>query len=98
MQMPFINHTISYVRIKQQGAINANETVKTKLTFEIKSQSQGVVIKGYHTDDEIFDASEFMEELLKKQQKIRFSGSGASHQMGQQSIQSRCKSLWKVQF
>ena len=40
------------------------------------------MIKGYHTDNGIFNASEFMEELFKKQQKIRFSGSGASHQNG----------------
>ena len=53
-----------------------------KLTFEREAQSQGVVIKGYHTDNGIFNSTEFMEELLKKQQKIRFSGAGASHQNG----------------
>ena len=40
------------------------------------------MIKGYHTDNGIFNSSEFMEELLKKQQKIRFSGAGASNQNG----------------
>ena len=40
------------------------------------------MIKGYHNDNGTFNASEFMEELLKKQQKISFSGSGASHQNG----------------
>ena len=78
----FIDHASGYVSIKHQVAINATETVKAKLTFEREAQSQGVVIKGYHTDNGIFNSSEFMEELLKKQQKIRFSGSGASHQNG----------------
>ena len=32
------------------------------------------------TDNGIFNVSEFMEELLKKQQKIMFSGAGVSHQ------------------
>ena len=41
-----------------------------------------MVIKGYHTDNGIFNSSEFMEELLKKQKNIRFSGAGASHQNG----------------
>ena len=41
-----------------------------------------MAIKGYHTDNGIFNASEFMEELLNKQQKIRFRGAGASHQNG----------------
>ena len=40
------------------------------------------MIKGYHTDNGIFNASYFMEDLLKKQQKISFSGAGASHQNG----------------
>ena len=40
------------------------------------------MIKGYHTDNGIFNASEFMEELLKKQLKIKSSEAGASHQNG----------------
>ena len=73
----FIYHASGYVSIKHKVAINATETFKAKLTFEREAQSQGVVIKGYHTDNGIFNSSEFMEELLKKQQKIRFSGDGA---------------------
>ena len=49
-------------------AINATETVKSKLTFEREDKSQGVMINVYHTDNEIFNTSNFMEELLKKQQ------------------------------
>ena len=37
------------------------------------------MIKGYHTDNGIFNASEFTVEMLKKQQKMRFSGAGDSH-------------------
>ena len=36
------------------------------------------MINEYHTD--IFNTSKFMEKLLKKQQKLRFSAAGASHQ------------------
>ena len=56
----FIDHAIGYVSIKHQVAINDTETVKTKITFEREAQSQGVVIKGYHTDNGIFNSSEFM--------------------------------------
>ena len=79
----FIDHTIGYVRIKHQVTINATETVKAKLTIDREYKSQGVVIKGYHTGNGIFNSSEFMEELLKKQQKIIFSEAGASHQNGE---------------
>ena len=78
----FIYHASGYVRIKHQVAINATETVKAKLNFEREVQSQEVVIKGYHTDNGIFNASDFMEELLNNQKKIRFSGAGASHHNG----------------
>ena len=39
--------------------------------------------RGYRTDHVIFNASYFMEEMLKKHKNIRFNGAGASHQMGQ---------------
>ena len=72
----FIEYASGYVRIKHQVAINATENVKAKTTFEREAQSQGVVIKGYHTDYGIFNSSEFMEEMLKNQKKISFSGAG----------------------
>ena len=63
----FIDHTSGYVSIKHQVAINATETVMAKLTFEREAQSQGLVIKGYHNDNGIINASDFIEELLKNQ-------------------------------
>ena len=66
--------------IKHQVAINATGTFKAKLTFDREDKSQGVMINEYHTD--IFNTSTFMAKLLKKQQKLRFSGAGASHQNG----------------
>ena len=66
--------------IKHQVAIHATETVKVKLTFEREHKSQGVMINKYHTD--ISNTSKFMEDLLKKQQKLSFSAAGVSHQNG----------------
>ena len=40
------------------------------------------MINVHHTENEILNTSKFMEELLKKQQKLRFSGAGAPHQNG----------------
>ena len=56
----FIDHTSGYVSIKHQVAINATEIFKGKLTSEREAQIQEVVIKGYHTDIGIFNASYFM--------------------------------------
>ena len=41
--------------------IKDTETVKATLTFDREAQSQGVVSKVYHTDNEIFNASYFIE-------------------------------------
>ena len=78
----FIDNASGYLSIKHQWDINTTETLKERLTFEREAQIQGVVIKGYHTDDGLFNTSEFMEELFKNQKNIRFSGAGASHQNG----------------
>ena len=50
--------------------------------FKSEDQIQGVMINVYHTKNGIFNTSKFMEDMLKKQQKIRFIGAGASHQNG----------------
>ena len=78
----FIDHASGHVRIMNQVAINATETIKAKLTFEREAQSQVVSIKGYYTNNWILNPLKFTEELLKNQQKIIFSGAGASHQNG----------------
>ena len=67
----FIDHANGYLSINHQVAINATETVKEKLTFDREAQSQGVVIKGYHTDNGILNASEFMEELFNTRTALR---------------------------
>ena len=43
-------HASDYMRIKHQVDINANETVKAKLTLEREDKIQRVMIKVYHTD------------------------------------------------
>ena len=78
----FIDHDSGYVSIKHQMAINATENIKEKITFYRESQSQGVTIKGCHTDNGIFNESDFMEELFKKEKNIMFSGASISHQNG----------------
>ena len=57
----FIDHESGYVSIKHQVDIKSIETIKVKLTFDREDQSQGVVIKGYHNNNGIFNVSEFME-------------------------------------
>ena len=62
--------------IKHQVAINATETVKGNNAFKREDQIQGVMIKGYHTDNGVFNAT------YNNQQNIKFSGAGSSYQNG----------------
>ena len=66
----FIDHASGYVSINHQVVINATKIVKTKLTFGREDQSQGVMINLYYTDNGILNTSKFMENVLKKYQKI----------------------------
>ena len=72
----FIDNYSRYMRIKHQVAINSTENSEAKITLDREAQSNRVMIKVYHTDNGIFNASDFMKKLFKKQQKIRFSGYG----------------------
>ena len=65
--------------IKNQVDRNAAKTFNSKLTLDRWAQSQVVVITGYHTYNVVFNASYFMEELLKNQKNIRFSANVAPH-------------------
>ena len=40
------------------------------------------MIKIYNTNNGILNTSNFVEDTLKNQKKIRFNGAGASHQNG----------------
>ena len=52
----FIDHVSGYGSIKQQVDMKSTKTVKAKLTSEREAWSHGVVIKGYYTDNGIFNA------------------------------------------
>ena len=76
------DHASGFMSIKQQVAMNATEYTKAKITIEREDQSQILFIKEFHTGNGVFNALDFMEELLKNQQNIGFGGAGASYQNG----------------
>jgi hypothetical protein len=47
----FVDHASSRVFIKNQVSLNAGETVMAKRAFEREALSNGVIIRGYHTDN-----------------------------------------------
>ena len=68
--------------VKHQVALNAVETIRAKLEFEREAGACGVKVQAYHTDNGVFQANDFLQELMKEKKDISFSGVGAAHQNG----------------
>ena len=62
----FVDHA-SFILSPNNKYFKATETIKGKNTLNREVQSQGVVIKGYHTDDCVLNTSELMVEFSKNQ-------------------------------
>jgi len=76
----FADNATGCIDVRHQVSLGSSETVKSKLGFERDAYESGVVISSYHTDNGIFTSKEFMEVVLRQDQKVRFSGVGAAHQ------------------
>ena len=68
--------------VRHQVALSAQETVEAKLTFEREALQVGVQVKDYQTDNGVYTAKEFLEELTKEGQGIKHSGVGGHHHNG----------------
>ena len=78
----FVDHASGYIETCHQVSLSAADTVKSKIRFERKASQEGVIIQSYHSDNGIFNSTDFMEHLNTRNQTIRFSGAGAAHQNG----------------
>ena len=78
----FVDHASGYIETCHQVSLSAADTVKSKIRFERKASQEGVTIQSYHSDNGIFNSTDFMEHLNARNQTIRFSGAGAAHQNG----------------
>ena len=68
--------------IHHQVSLNAEETLVGKACFEREAALPGVKIRSCHTDNGIFTAQSFMDEIRTQEQNITFSGVGAHRQNG----------------
>ena len=78
----FVDHASGFIKVMHQVSLDAVETIKAKLFYEKEAWHDGVKIQAYHTDNGVFTSKAFMEELIRTNQRVRFSGSGAAHQNG----------------
>jgi hypothetical protein len=77
-----VDHATGYSSVQHQQTFGAAGTVKAKVQFEQAAYDDGVIVQDYHTVKGVFTAKEFLNDLVIKDQKVRFAGSGAAHQNG----------------
>lgn len=78
----FVDHSSGFVDIRCQVSLGAVDTIKSKMSFEREAHVHGVVVSGCHADNGTFTSKDFVEELIRTQQQMRFSGISAAHQNG----------------
>ena len=76
----FVDHASGFIDVRHQPTLSATDTVKSKLEFETAADACGIKVKSYHTDNGVFTAKDFYNELLQGNQSLTLSGVGAAHQ------------------
>ena len=78
----FVDHASGLLYVHHQVGFSTQETIAAKMHFENWSYNQGVLIGKYTTDNGIFGAADFVNEILSKGQEVKYCGVGAHHQNG----------------
>ena len=76
----FVDHATGFVFVELVVNFTAGEALRAKREFEREMSSMGVTVLNYHTDNGVFTAAEFQDELAQLGQDMTFSGVGAHHQ------------------
>ena len=78
----FVDSATGKQFVKCQVSLGVEETLLGKACFEREAALHGVKIKHHMTDNSVFTAQAFIDEIHKNDQKLTFSGVGAHHQNG----------------
>ena len=68
--------------VKFQVSLGVEETLVGKACFEREAALHGVKVKHYQTDNGVFTAQGFVDEIHKNEQRLTFHGVGMHHQNG----------------
>ena len=76
----FVDHATGFVFVEPVVNFTAGEALRAKREFEKEMGSMGVTVLNYHSDNGVFTATEFQDQLAKMGQGLSLSGVGAHHQ------------------
>ena len=88
--------SFGYVHLQKSHGIE--ETLASKTAFEVICKQHGVSIAGYHADNRVFRAHQWMDECRRRRQNLTFAGVGAHHTNGKAErriryLQDRVRSM-----
>ena len=78
----FIDEASGYFSVHNQVSLNAEETIRSKHSFEREAIRHGVPVLGYRADNGIYRSEKFRGDLKHFGQTIQFCGVGAHHHNG----------------
>jgi len=78
----YVDNYSGYSYIHLQKTHSVTETVESKHTFETFCKQHGVKVRGYHADNGIFKAKDWINDCRAKQQSLIFTGVNAHHRNG----------------
>mgnify|MGYP002062561152 CR=1 FL=1 len=76
----FVDHASGYVFVAPVVNFTAGEATRAKCEFESEMASMGITVVNCHSNNGVFTAQEFQDELAKLEQGLTLSGVGAHHQ------------------
>ena len=76
----FTDHASGYIYHVPVINFTAGEALRAKREFEQHMNTMGVTILNYHSDNGVFTAREFQDEISRMEQNLTLSGVGAHHQ------------------
>jgi transposase InsO family protein len=77
-----VDHCSTFLVINHQLTANASDAICGKLLIEREAADVVVSIKGYHSDNGVFNSAEFCSPCSDLGQSLHFNGVGAIHQNG----------------
>jgi hypothetical protein len=76
----FVDHASGHVYVEPVVNFSTGEAIRAKKSYEREMSSMGITVVSYHTDNGVFTAAAFQDELAKMEQGLSLSGVGAHHQ------------------
>eukprot|EP00804_Cyclotella_cryptica_P011187 CCRYP_007719-RA/>CCRYP_007719-RA protein AED:0.37 eAED:0.29 QI:0/0/0/1/0.5/0.33/3/0/977 len=76
----YVDHCSTFLFIHHQLTTAARDTIRGKMLLESEAADVGVTIRQFHSDNGVFDSTEFCEHCARLGQTLRFSGVSAHHQ------------------